>query len=76
MSFTTSNPTQLFSVVGSGYVAESHGGPGHLPPLSEIEQLQIGVTGLWLSLFAAIGLSLIGSSQAARAVQLAAHAFH
>lgn len=78
MSFTTgTNPTQFFSVVGAAYVAESHGDRiGHLPAHSEVEQLQVGVTGLWMSFFAVIGFSLIHGSQTAKALQIASAALH
>jgi hypothetical protein len=77
MSFTRANdPTQYFSVVGPAYVAERHlDRPGHLTS-AELEQLKIGVTGLWISFFAAIGISLLNNSQAAKAVHLASTALH
>jgi hypothetical protein len=76
MSFTASNPSQLFSVVGSAYVAENHGGLGYLPARSEPDPIQIGVAGLWGSLFATVAFSLVGSGHAARAVQIASGALH
>ena len=70
MSFTTANnPNQFFSVVGAAYVADNHEDrSGHMPADSEPEQLTVGVTGLWMSFFATIGVSLIGNGQAAKAI--------
>lgn len=70
MSFTSANnPNQFFSVVGSPYVADNHEDrSGHMPEYSELEQLTVGVTGLWMSFFATIGVSLIGNGQAAKAM--------
>jgi hypothetical protein len=70
MSFTASNPTQFFSIVGPAYVAENHEGLGHLPARSEREQIRLGVTSLWVSLFASFGVSLLGAGHAAKAVQI------
>jgi hypothetical protein len=76
MSFATaSNSTRFFSVVGPAYVAESHADQiGHLAARTEFATVETGVAGLWVSFFAAIGISLINNSQAAKAVQLAATA--
>ena len=74
---TERNHTQFFSVVGAAYVPEEHDGRfGHLAGLPELEQLKLGVSGLWLAFFAMIGASLIGNGQPAKAVQIAAQALH
>jgi len=78
MSFTTANnPTQLFSVVGRAYVAERHADrSGRLAVRSDLEAVETGVSGLWAAFFAAIGVSLINNSQAAKALQVAVTALH
>jgi hypothetical protein len=76
MSFTASNPIQFFSVVGPAYVAENHDGLGHLPARSEREQIRVGVTTLWVSLFATFGVSLIGAGHAAKAVWIDTPTLH
>jgi hypothetical protein len=76
MSFSTaSNTTRFFSVVGPAYVAESHAEQlGHLAARNEFAAVQTGIAGLWLSFFAAIGISLVNTNQAAKALQVAATA--
>lgn len=72
MRFSTSSPAPLFSVVGSAFVAGGHGEPGHLsmPSKAPDEQVQSGVAGLWVALFAAMLFSAAGGDQ------VAARAFH
>ena len=80
MSFTTaSNPTQFFSVVGAAYVPENHGDhAGPFAARSEVEpveeQIKCGLTGLWVSFFSVIGISLINHGQAVKAVHFASTA--
>jgi hypothetical protein len=80
MSFATaSNPTQFFSVVGAAYVPENHGDyAGQFVARSEAEpveeQIKSGLTGLWVSFFAVIGISLINHGQAVKAVHFASTA--
>jgi hypothetical protein len=77
MSFTASNTTRFFSVVGPAYVAESHADEvGHLAARAEFEAVETGVAVLWVAFFAAIGISLINNSQATKALQVAATAIH
>ena len=78
MSFATaSNSTRFFSVVGPAYVAEGHADQsGHLAASTEFAAVETGVAGLWVSFFAAIGISLVNNNQAAKALQVAATAIH
>jgi hypothetical protein len=78
MSFTSANnSTGFFSVVGSAYVAEGHSERiSHLPPHSDFEQFQVGLSGLWMSFFAVIGFSLTHNAPAAKAMQIASAALH
>jgi hypothetical protein len=66
MSFTNASTTQMIplSVFGTAYVPERHSESfGSFAEVAEADPLETGISSLWGSFFAAIRISLIGSSQ-------------
>lgn len=66
MSFTSASANQMIplSVFGSAYVPERHSESfGSFAETAEADPLETGISSLWASFFAAIRISLTGSSQ-------------